>query len=200
MTAAMLKSPMSNITRIESLLDDPSTDVSLDDLKIELNELAKLRNNSRLAFCKRLAIAYMLLIGHARGPNSPRDGSAAKFQKWCDANLRSANGKRYSSSTLSTYLTVGFAANPQKYLEDRVKVCRDYGYIRRRKDERDRKIGLRLVAAATVVEPLRPISVVQLRKKYELTSDVATEVNWLMTAWEQASAPARKQFIALVGK
>lgn len=32
------------------------------------------------------------------------------------------------------------------------------------------------------------------------TNNVADEVNFLMTAWEQASEPARKQFLKMIGK
>lgn len=189
---------ITNISRVESLIADPPSDISLKDLIAELNELAALRQNARLAFCKRLAIAYMLLIGRRVDPGAPRDGGSAKFQKWCDENLKTANNKRYSSSTIRTYLTVGFAGNPEKYYEERSKINRDCAVIRHRKDERDRKIGLALVAAASSSEPQKVVSIASLKRDYELTSNVAQEVNKLMTAWEQASTTARKQFLKLV--
>ena len=106
-----------NMTRIEQLLADPASDISLDELKAEINELAKLRDKSRVAFCKRLAIAYMLIVGRPFGKNQPRDGESGKFFLWCAKNIRTANSKIYSTGTLRTYLAVGFSSNPTSSLK-----------------------------------------------------------------------------------
>lgn len=62
---------ISNMTRIEQLLDDPNPEISLDDLKSEINELAKLRDKSRVAFCKRLAVAYLMIVGRPMTREAP---------------------------------------------------------------------------------------------------------------------------------
>ena len=51
---------------------------------------------------------------------------------------------------------------------------------------------------ALPAEGPKVIPIRTLRKKYEISGDVATEVNALMRAWEQASEQARKQFLYLV--
>ena len=190
---AQAHSHISNITRVESLLNDPASDITLPELRDEMNELAKLRQNSRLAFCKRLAIAYMLLIGRRAGPDAPRDGGTPKFLDWCYKNLYTANGKRYSRSTIQNYLGVGFASNPEKYFEARNKVATTFN----RKSSHDRKLGAAITAA--VKSPAKVISITALRQKHDLPTNVASEVNALMRAWEQASEQARRQFLRLVG-
>ena len=190
---AQAHSHISNITRVESLLNDPASDITLPELRDEMNELAKLRQNSRLAFCKRLAIAYMLLIGRRAGPDAPHDGGTPKFLDWCYKNLYTANGKRYSRGTIQNYLGVGFASNPEKYFEARNKVITTFN----RKSSHDRKLGAAITAA--VKSPAKVISITTLRQKHDLPTNVASEVNALMRAWEQASEQARRQFLRLVG-
>lgn len=191
-----MRKPMTNLSRIESLLEDAPGDTSLEDLKRELNELAKLRHNSRLAFCKRLALAYMLVVGHPLSKASPKDGGTRKFLAWCAKNIRSANGKQYSGNTVRTYLMTGFAANPEKRYADSLKLQRRID----RRDEKDRKFGHRMLAAAAVPDAPRPASISVLKTRHGMSGDVASEVNVLMTAWEAASPEARKQFLHLVSQ
>jgi hypothetical protein len=181
---------ITNMTRMEQLLSDPAADISLDELKVELNELAKLRDNSRAAFCKRLAVAYMLLVGRPFGRNEPRDNAAKKFYEWCWKHIRSANSKQYSTGTLKSYLAVGFSANPAKSLKAR----REQANTR---SERMRKLGIRLEEAVKSAPP-KVVPITQLRSKFKMPTDVAREVNQLMSMWEQASAEARAQFIYMV--
>lgn len=182
---------ITNITRVEQLLTDPASDISLDELKTELNELAKLRSQSRVAFCKRLAIAYMLIVERPMSLDAPRDGKSKKFFDWCAKNLRTANGKNYSTGTLRTYVSVGFSSNPATTLKD----------IRQQSAHRSeimRKLGSKLDQAVKSESPPKVVSITKLREKYKLPTNVASEVNSLMTAWEQASPQARSQFIYLV--
>jgi hypothetical protein len=179
------------MTRMEQLLSDPAADISLDELKVEINELAKLRDNSRGAFCKRLAIAYMLLVGRPFGKSEPRDGASSKFFQWCAKNIRTANKKIYSSGTLRSYLQVGFSSNPAVSLKEK----RDQSNHR---SEMMRKLGSKLDQAVKTATPPKVVPITQLRSKYKLPTDVAREVNVLMSAWEQASSEARSQFIYMV--
>lgn len=182
---------ITNMTRIEQLLSDPAADISLDELKAEINELAKLRDKSRVAFCKRLAVAYMIIVGRPFGKNEPRDGGSKKFTVWCAKNIRTANGKLYSTGTLRTYLNVGFSSNPAAAL----KSYRDQANHR---SETMRKLGCKLDEAVKTATPPKVVPITKLRSQFNLVTDVATEVNRLMTAWEQASAQARSQFIYMV--
>jgi hypothetical protein len=182
---------LTNMSRMEQLLSDPAADISLDELKVEINELAKLRDNSRGAFCKRLALVYMILVGRPFGKSEPRDGASAKFFKWCAKNIRTANGKIYSSGTLSAYLRDGFSSNPMVSLKQR----RDQSNHR---SETMRKLGSKLDEAIKSATPPKVVPITQLRSKYKLPTDVAQEVNQLMRAWEQASSEARAQFIYMV--
>jgi hypothetical protein len=177
---------LSNITRIETLLLDPVSDITLEELRAEMNELAKLRHGARLSFCKRLAVAYLKLIGH-RPAHGSSDGS--KFRAWCNHNLLSATGKRYSSGTIDNYLKVGFSANPEKYLKDDARA-------RKRRDERMRKLGGGLARAIANGGKVVPIT--RLKSKHKLSGDVAGQVNALMKAWEEAAPHARAQFIYMV--
>lgn len=181
---------ITNMTRMEQLLSDPAADISLDELKLELNELAKLRDNSRAAFCKRLAIAYMLLVGRPFGKSEPRDNAAKKFYEWCWKHIRTANRKQYSTGTLKSYLAVGFSSNPALSLKQK----RDQSNSR---SESMRKLGIRLEEAVSA-KPPKVVPITQLRSKYKLPTDVAHEVNQLMRAWEQSSSEARSQFIYMV--
>ena len=69
----------------EELLRDPKPVADLEQLARELNMLARVRENARLAFCRRLAAAYLLLVGHT--PNR-RSQDGHKFRAWCDAKIR----------------------------------------------------------------------------------------------------------------
>lgn len=183
-------SNLTNMTRIEHLLDDPDADISLDELKAELNELAKLRDNSRAAFCKRLAVAYLILVGRPFGRNEPRDNAAKKFYEWCWKHIRSANGKQYSTGTLKSYLHAGFSANPAKSLKARREQANN-------RSEHMRKLGIRLEEAIKSAPP-KVVPITKLRSKFKMPTDVAREVNQLMSVWEQASSEARAQFIYMV--
>lgn len=183
----------SNIGTVESLLEDPAPDASLDDLKNDLNALARLRNKSRLAFCKRLALVYLMIVGRRQGLGSPIDEKPKEFFLWCRKNIRSATGVEYSTNTLKGYLTVGFAANPEKLIEREAQNWRR----RDRKDAKDMKFG-RAILKAVEAEPFKPIPVATLKKKYELSGDVASEVRALMDAWDAASQLARRQFLYIV--
>jgi hypothetical protein len=182
---------ITNITRVESLLADPAADISLDDLKTELNELAKLRDKSRLAFCKRLAVAYLLIVGRVPTMSSPRDDKPKKFFEWCWKNLRTANNKQYSTGTLKTYLSVGFSSNPEKLIKDRAASANDRG-------NRVRSLGASITHAARSETTPKVVPIMKLREKYKLPTNVAQEVNVLMRAWEQASSQARSQFIYMI--
>lgn len=182
---------ITNMTRIEQLLADPAADVTLDELKVEINELAKLRNNSRVAFCKRLAIAYMLLVGRPMSRSEPKDGASKQFYVWCAKNIRTANNKIYSTGTLRAYVGVGFSSNPTASL----KVIRDQSNHR---SELMRKLGSKLDEAVRTATPPKVVPITQLRSKFKLSTDVAQEVNQMMTAWERASSSARSQFIYMV--
>lgn len=182
---------ISNMTRIEQLLMDPSADASLDELKAEINELAKLRDKSRVAFCKRLAVVYLIIVGRPLSQKEPHDGKSKAFYEWCWKNIRTANNKQYSTGTLKTYLNVGFSANPAATLKA----------IRRQSSgrcENMRKLGIGLERAVQREEPPKVIPITKLKSKYRMQTDVAREVNALMTAWEQASTEARSQFIYMV--
>lgn len=182
---------ITNMTRIEELLADPRSDAGLPELRAELNELAKLRQNSRLAFCKRLALAYMLVVGRRYGSDAPKDGGTNKFTRWCDQNIKSATGQRYRVGTIVGYLAVGFAASPEKAL---VKANRAVVRI----DARKRKLGAAIIRAMDKPEPPKPVPIARLRERFDINRDVATEVNQLMRAWEQACPEARRIFIQQV--
>lgn len=182
---------ITNMTRIEQLLSDPAADISLDELRVEINELAKLRDKSRVAFCKRLAVAYMLLVGRPMSRNEPSDGAQKKFYGWCARYIRTANNKIYSSGTLRTYVSVGFSANPAASL----KAIRTQSNHR---SELMRRLGSKLEDAVKTTTPPKVVPITQLRSKYKMPTDVAQEVNQLMRAWESASSEARSQFIYMV--
>lgn len=173
---------------IETYLDDPRADISLDQLAVELNELAKIRHSARIAFCKRLAVAYLMIVGHM-----PKKGSSdgGKFYKWCAERIRSGNGKAYTFSTLRTYLRVGFAKDPAKLL-------RQTTAFSNKREQETRSLGAAVQRAVADDDPPKVVPIKQLRDKYKLPTDVAREVNALMTAWEQASSQARSQFIYMV--
>lgn len=171
------------------LLRDPEAGVSLDDLKVDLNQLAKLRNDVRLAFCKRLAIVYLLIVGNVPGRASVRDGKIKAFYAWCNQHLQTAGGKSYAPRTLRHYLEFGFANNPKAKIEA-WRTNRDKNH------NHQRSMGAAVRDAIKAPAPLLPIR--QLKPKYELPTNVAHEVNALMTAWEAASSQARGQFIYMV--
>jgi hypothetical protein len=173
---------------VTKLLGDPNPGITLDELATELNELAKLRDASRVAFCKRLAVAYLMVVGHVPIGGS-RDG--LKFYKWCDQKIRSANGKRYTIGVLKNYIRVGFASNPQKKYEQLLESSKLYNQRQRA----DVRTAIRY--AVTTDTPPKVIPITKL-KAQGLPTDVAREVNALMTAWEQASSQARSQFIYIV--
>jgi len=182
---------ITNMTRIEQLLSDPNPDISLDELKAELNELAKLRDNSRIAFCKRLSIVYLQIVGRPMSNKEPHDGKPKAFYEWCWKNIRTANSKQYSTGTLKRYLMVGFSARPAETLRAIRKQASD-------RCENMRKLGIGLEQAVRREEPPKVIPITKLKSKYRMPTDVAREVNALMTAWEQASTEARSQFIYMV--
>jgi hypothetical protein len=172
---------------LSKFLADPRPGMTLDELAVELNHLAQIRDNARLAFCKRLAVAYLMLVGHV--PQRGRRGSA-KFYKWCSDKIRSANGKPYNINTLVGYVQVGFAKNPQKFLAQkmayttqRASAARDFAYAVR--------------SAVSSDTPPKVIPITKL-KQQGMPTDVAREVNVLMTAWEQASSRARSQFMYMI--
>jgi hypothetical protein len=172
--------------RAERLLLDPSGDASLDELKRDLNDLAKLRVETRLAFCKRLALAYMILVGHPPAESTGAGRADARaFQTWCANNLRTANNKSYSIGTLRQYVSVGFDANPALRLKRQQENDRKKSH----KSHQDAKRG-RLVGKA--IEADKPVKAILRRN---VSSDVSSEINALMTAWEAASPLARKHFM-----
>jgi hypothetical protein len=173
---------------LSKYLADPKPGMTLDELARDLNELAKIRDNARVAFCKRLAVAYLMIVGHvpSRGPSE----GARKFYQWCDRKISAANGKRYTHHTLRRYMCVGFAKNPERTLREKNNQSN-----RTAKEGRDIAIAVR--SAVATATPPKVIPITRL-KKQGLPTDVATEVNRLMTAWEQASSQARSQFMYLV--
>lgn len=179
---------LSNMSRVEDLLTDPKPDISLSELKADLNELAKLRQNTRLQFCKRLAIVYFLICGRRYSKEAPKDDATSKFLRWCEQNIRTYNGKRYASNTLRGYLFVGFSSNPEKALSKRQAESNHTNEV-------NRKLGSRIRQAIQTDCPPRPVPVATIRQKFEVNRDVASEVNALMRAWEQACPEARRIFI-----
>lgn len=177
---------LTNMTRIEQILDEPDPNATLDDLKAELNELAKLRERSRVAFCRRLAIVYLTLVGRPMTREAPRDNGSEKFYLWCRKNLRSANGKEYSTTTLRKYVAVGFSGNP-------VTALKELRASANRISEVARKLGSALIKNVKEEQATKVVPIVKLRER--LPNDVAREVNNLMRAWEQASSEARAQFL-----
>lgn len=123
--------------------------------------------------------------------SSPRDGKDKIFYEWCWKHLRSANNKQYSTGTLKTYLGVGFAANPEKYMTERRAQ-------QSKRDDRVRVVGQSIVAAVKSGASPKVVPIAKLKERYSLPTNVAQEVNVLMRAWESASSPARSQFIHLV--
>lgn len=179
---------MSNLKDLnDSLLRDPSPTADLDQLARELNELANIRQSARLAFCKRLAAAYLLLIGHR--PNR-RSTDGHKFRDWCDRKIRSSTGKKYSHRTIELYLIVGFSKNPEAMIQARTDDTN-------RRAHEMRRFGAALTQAVEKEAP-KVLSVTQIKSKYRVSGDIAQEVNALMTAWEAASSQARSQFLYLV--
>lgn len=169
-----------------NLLLEPEPTADLEQLADELNQLAFIRQNARVAFCRRLAAAYLLIVGH-RPNNGSSDGK--KFRSWCDAKIRSASKKRYSHRTLELYLIIGFSRNPEAIIRQRTDDAN-------KQARKMRSFGAAMVHAVEKEATVLPIP--QIRKKFEVTSDVAQEINALMTAWEQASTPARNYFLYLV--
>lgn len=172
---------------VSKLLADPQPGMTLDQLASELNGLARIRDNARLAFCKRLAVVYMMIVGH-RPVAASKDG--AKFFEWCNLKLISATGKKYSPRTLGHYLKVGFAKNPQRALNQIVQT-------NNRAHRESWSIKSAVKHAVTTDNPPKVIPITKL-KQQGMPTDVAREVNVLMTAWEQASSQARSQFIYIV--
>jgi hypothetical protein len=172
---------------LSKFLADPKPGITLDELAKELNELAKIRENSRLAFCKRLAVVYLMIVGHPPRQSS-KDGRG--FYEWCAAKIRSANGKQYTYSTLKTYIQLGFAKNPERFL-------RGMDESSHKSRERTRQIVVAVRRAVTTDTPPKVIPITKL-KAQGMPTDVAREVNVLMTAWEQASSQARSQFMYIV--
>lgn len=183
-------SDLTNMTRIEQILSNPDPEASLEALRDELNELAKLRETSRVAFCKRLALVYMLVVGRPLGKDEPKDGGSTKFYRWCSKNIWSASKKPYTTSTLRAYLRVGFSSDPAIAL----KTLRQGA---NRTSEISRKVGTALRHALSA-EPKKVLPITKLRTKFSLPGNVAAEVNALMHAWESAGPEARSQFIYLV--
>ncbi len=178
---------MKALTEInEGLLRDPEPTADLEQLARELNALARVRESARLAFCLRLSAAYLLIVGHR--PNR-RSTDGHKFRTWCDAKIKSANGKSYSHRTLELYLIIGFSKNPEAIIRARTDDANSRAHSMRR-------IGASIVQAVEKDTKVLPIT--QIRKRFDTTGDVAREVNGLMTAWEQASSEARSHFLYLV--
>jgi hypothetical protein len=173
------------MTDISKLLADPNPEITLDQLAHELNELAKIRNSARFAFCKRLAMVYLLIVGHP-----PQTGVHVPFYKWCSVNIRSATGKPYTFNTLRGYLKIGFADDPQRIMRERQRLV----VIA---DQKSRAIGSAIRRAVTANNPPAATSIPKL-KAQGMPTDVAREVNVLMTAWEQASSQARSQFMYMI--
>lgn len=169
----------------QTLLSDPAPTADLDQLARELNELAQIRQTARLAFCRRLAAAYLLLVGHR--PNR-RSSDGRKFRAWCDAKIRAANGKKYSHRTIELYLIIGFSKNPEAIIRQRTDDANDRAHEMRR-------IGAALSQAIRSETAPKPIPVRKLKTDFGLPGAVASEVNELMRAWENASPDARAQFI-----
>lgn len=180
-----------NIHSYDALLADAPSDVTLEQLRADLNALGRLRQDARIAFCKRLALAYVKLIGRRLGYDRKEDGGTTKFLQWCAENIKSSSNKQYARRTLVNYLQVGFAADPVKAFESRIHETTTT-------NESSRKLGVALKKAVAKEEAPRPISITVLRKKYSYTPDIASEVNALMRAWEDASPESRKQFLYLV--
>jgi hypothetical protein len=172
---------------VSRYLADPKPGITLDELAVELNELARVRENARVAFCKRLAVAYMIVVGHRPVPHS-KDG--LKFYGWCAKNIKSANGKQYSIPALKKYVWLGFSKNPKAAYE------RD---LRNTKNcvNSSLKIGVAVRRAVQTDTPPKVIPITKL-KAQGMPTDVAREVNVLMTAWEQASSQARSQFMYMI--
>lgn len=177
------------MTGLQDLLDKPRPGITLDELAKELNALAKIRDSARVAFCQRLAIAYLMIVGHRPKGGPGNDG--APFYQWCADRIRAANGARYSPRTLKHYVGVGFSKNPALAVERQLKTGS-------RTSEDRRTLGSAIYRAVRSEYSPKPVSVTRLRTEHKMPSDVATEVNRLMTAWEQASPTARAQFIYMV--
>lgn len=171
----------------QKILGDPQPGITLDQLAAELNALAKLRESARLAFCQRLAVAYLLLVGSRPKPSA----NSEKFYAWCGKSIASARGKAYTKSALRSYLAIGFSKNPEKALAKRNATAQSHA-------AHTVKLGAAIRTAARSETPPKPVSITKLRTEHKLPTDVATEVNRLMTAWEQASPTARAQFIYMV--
>lgn len=178
-------------TDLNQLLRDPQPGVSLADLKSDLNRLATLRGQARLAFCKRLAIVYMLIVGRVPTRKAPKDGESKKFFAWCDTNLHSGTGKPYGEHALRNYYLVGFSGNPAAAMNARQKAAVD-------NVKEAWSVRTALKNAIKTPTPLKAVSVIKLRSRYDLPTNVAQEVNAMMTAWEAASSQARNQFIYMV--
>lgn len=169
------------------LLADPAPTADLNQLARELNELAKVRQNARLAFCRRLAAAYLLIVGHRP---STRSSDGRKFRTWCDENIHAANGKRYSHRTLELYLIIGFARNPESIIAQRTNDTN-------KRAQKMRRFGAALAQAPNKDAP-KVWSIKEARAKLDVSTDVARELNILMKAWEDASPQARSQFLYIV--
>lgn len=190
---------MGNISRIGDLLADPTADMTLEDLKNHLNELAGFRQNVRVAFCKKLARAYFLIVGsepmkpgHSGhvGYSTEALAGRKRFFLWCKNNLRSASGKEYKTTSLLTYVGLGFKVAPEKVIAFQLK-------REQKRAAANRSVAVALVKAIDAPGP-KVVAAPTLRKKYALPSNVAAEVNALMRAWDEASTEARKQFLYLV--
>jgi hypothetical protein len=176
-------------TDLSKFLADPKPGITLDELAKELNELARIRESTRLAFCKRLAVVYLMIVGHAPTKGGTGNGGK-KFHEWCSAKIRSGNGKQYSAHYLNTSVRAGISKNPA-------------GFLRRLNDSSNRvAVETRsfrdaVVRAVTAETPPKVIPMTKL-KAQGMPTDVAREVNVLMTAWEQASSQARSQFMYMI--
>jgi hypothetical protein len=179
---------------VQKYLADPNPGITLDELARELNELGGIRDSARLAFCKRLAVAYLMVVGH-RPIKGGHDGK--KFYDWCERKIRSGNGKTYKINSLKASLRVGFASNPEKALSKIVDASK-YSQRNLRNVEGGHTVASAIKRAVTTENPPKPATVTKLRSQFKLPTDVAREVNQLMTAWEQASSQARSQFMYMI--
>jgi hypothetical protein len=100
--------------------------------------------------------------------------SNLSFAEWASQNLRKPDGSKWGMWTLYTYAKYG--RKPEK-LEQSRRAIAEHGRIARR-----------AVHATPVPAGRRP----------QQQIDVEKQVSWLMSAWSNASPPARKRFLKLI--
>jgi|SRR5665213_650151 len=171
---------------------DLSPDVTLPALARQMNAIAVGKESLRLEWLKRLAVAYLIVVGHRPAVGPPREAKndGSKFYAWAAQHLVSGTGRAYPYYALRKYVTQAFSANPAAQI---AAVVRD----KRRNGIRASALGG--VITRAIKTELPPAAATQTItrtfKRLNPSADVQAELRALVAAWEGASPEARRIFV-----